>query len=53
MNDDNISGLNNITFTDVNGAIAIFRRAKELEPTLDLDPEAEARKLASEAPLRD
>ena len=32
---------------DVEGATAIFRRAVELEPTLDLDPEAEARRLAS------
>jgi hypothetical protein len=33
---------------DVKGAIAIFRRAVELEPTLDIDPEAEARRLATE-----
>ncbi len=30
---------------DVNGAIAIFRRAVELEPTLDLDPEEKAQRL--------
>jgi WD40 repeat protein len=36
---------------DVKGAVTIFRRAKKLEPTLDLDPEAEARKFAAEAPL--
>ncbi len=31
---------------NVEGAIAIFRRAVELEPTLDLDPDAEAGRLA-------
>ncbi|MCP4259458.1 MAG: hypothetical protein GY774_18415 [Planctomycetes bacterium] len=34
---------------DIEGAIAIFRRALKLEPTLDLNPEAEAQKLATEA----
>jgi hypothetical protein len=37
----------------LSGAIAIFRRAVELEPTLDLDPEAEARKLAAEALIKE
>jgi len=32
---------------DVEGAVTIFRRAIELDPSLDLDPEAEARKLAN------
>ena len=31
---------------DVTGATAIFRRAVELEPTLDLEPETEAQRLA-------
>ncbi len=31
---------------DVKGAVTIFRRAIELEPTLDLDPEEEAQRLA-------
>lgn len=38
---------------DVNGAITIFRRAVELEPTLDLEPEAEAQKLAAEALIKE
>ena len=33
---------------DIDGAAAIFRRAVELEPSLALDPEAEARRLAEE-----
>ena len=36
---------------DINGAITIFRRAMELDSSLDLDPMAEAQKLASESPL--
>jgi hypothetical protein len=31
---------------DIKGSAAIFRRAMELEPTLNLDPESEAQKLA-------
>jgi uncharacterized protein with WD repeat len=38
---------------DIEGAVTIFRRALELEPTLDLDPGAEARKLAAEALLKE
>jgi WD40 repeat protein len=34
---------------DIKGAINIFRRVKELEPTLDLDPEEEAQRLASQS----
>jgi len=33
---------------DMDGAIKIFQRAKELDPSLDLDPKAEAQKLAAE-----
>jgi hypothetical protein len=33
--------------SDIEGAIAIFRRALELEPSLDLHPEAEARQFAA------
>jgi WD40 repeat protein len=33
---------------DVDGTIKIFKRAKELDPSLNLDPKAEAQKLAAE-----
>jgi len=32
----------------MDGAIKIFKRAKELDPSLDLDPKAEAQKLAAQ-----
>jgi len=37
---------------DMDGAIKIFKRAKELDPSLDLDPKAEAQKLATERRLK-
>jgi WD domain, G-beta repeat/Tetratricopeptide repeat len=43
-----VEGKNLAKAGDVDSAIASFRNALELEPTLDLNPEADARRLAAE-----
>ncbi|MGH8070026.1 MAG: tetratricopeptide repeat protein [Candidatus Entotheonellia bacterium] len=44
-----VAGNNRARAGEVDGAVTSFRRALELDPTLRLDPEAKARRLAAEA----